>query len=261
MIINPTEGYRVAFPTDEHFPFQDEYARNLALQIVRDFDPNLLICGSDGVDFYSLSKFDKDPKRAFDLQTEITSWRRGVREWATAAPNARKVFIPGNHEDRLRRYIWRHPEMAGLNALSLNNLLGLQDLDVECEESIIGENYGQSEVEIGPLVIKHGSVVRKHSAYTARGEMDKEFYNVPVLLTGHVHRGGTHYATTRRGIVRGYECFCLCDTNPSYVNSPNWQQGIVIATIYGTLVQVEPIPFFKEGGVRRAIWRDTVYTS
>ena len=261
MIINPTEGYKVAFPTDEHFPFQDELARNVALQIVRDFDPDLLICGSDGLDFYSLSKFDKDPKRQFDLQTEITAWRRGIREWEAAAPTARKVFIPGNHEDRLRRYIWRHPEMAGLNALSLKNLLGLENLNVECDEAIIGENYGQSEVEIGPLVIKHGSVVRKHSAYTARGEMDKEFYNIPVLLTGHVHRGGTHYATTRRGIVRGYESFCLCDTDPAYVNSPNWQQGIVIATIYGTLVQVEPIPFFTEGGIRRAIWRDTVYSS
>ena len=36
MLINPTDGYKVAFPTDEHYPFQDENARHVALQIVRD---------------------------------------------------------------------------------------------------------------------------------------------------------------------------------------------------------------------------------
>ncbi len=261
MIINPTEGYKVAFPTDEHFPFQDEDARSLALQIVRDFQPDLLTFGSDALDFYSISRFDKDPKRQYGLQEEINAWRRGAREWISAAPGARKFFIPGNHEDRLRRYIWRHPEMAGLEVLSLNNLLGLPMLGIEYEEETIGENYGHSEIEVGPLVIKHGTVVRKHSAYTARGEMEKEFYNVPVLFTGHVHRGGMHLAQTRRGVVRAFECFCLCDINPLYLDRPNWHQGIALATIYGTLVQVDAIPFFKEGGTTRAIWRDTVYTA
>jgi hypothetical protein len=261
MRITPTAGYKVAFPTDEHFPFQDEGARSVALQIVEDFAPDLLVCGSDGVDFYSISSFDKDPKRSFNIQDEINSWRRGMREWISAAPDARKVFIPGNHEDRLRRYIWRHPEMIGLEALQLHNVLGLDMMGIESEERVIGENYGRSELEIGPLVVKHGSLVRKHSAYTARGEMEKEFYDVPVLFTGHTHRGGTHMATTRNGLVRGYECFCLCDTNPSYVNGPNWQQGIAIATIYGTLVQVEPIPIHDSNGVKRAIWRDHIYTA
>jgi len=261
MLINPREGYKVAFPTDEHYPFQDDNARHVALQIVRDFDPDLLICGSDGVDFYSISSFDKDPKRSFNIQHEINCWQAGMREWISAAPNARKFYIPGNHEDRLRRYLWRHPEMSGLTVLSLHRLLELDFMGIEYEEAIIGENYGQSEVEVGPLVVKHGTVVRKHSAYTARGEMEKEFYSVPVLFTGHTHRGGTHMATTRSGIVRAYECFCLCDTNPAYVNKSNWQQGLVLATIYGTLVQVEAIPFIEVNGVKSAVWRDSVYTA
>jgi hypothetical protein len=261
MNIDPTWGYKVAFPTDEHFPFQDEDARSLALQIVSDFAPDLLICGSDGVDFYSISKFDKDPKRPFLLQDEINAWRAGMREWIDAAPAARKVFIPGNHEDRLRRYIWRHPEMAGLDVVQLHNLLGLGLLGIESEERVIGENYGHSEVIVGPLTVKHGTVIRKHSAYTARGEMEKEFYSIPVLFTGHTHRSGWHAAQTRRGLVRAYECFCLCDVNPNYVNRPNWHQGIALATVCGTLVQVEPVPFFDEHGVKRAIWRDQVYTA
>ena len=263
MIIQPSqEGFKVAFPTDEHFPFQDERARTVAMRIINDFDPHVLVCGSDGIDFYTISRFDKDPKRQFDLQNEIDSWTAGVREWADAAPNAQLAFIPGNHEDRLRRYIWRHPEMAGLDALRLDRLLGLRNLNILYEEGdALGESYTQSELSIGPLLIKHGSMVRKHSAYTARGEMEKEFYNVPVLLTGHTHRGGCHMAQTRNGLVRAYESFCLCDTSPAYVTRPNWMQGIVIATIYGTLIQVEPIPFIDMNGHKCAIWRDRLYTS
>ena len=54
---------RLVFPTDEHFPFQDEHARSVALQITADFQPEIRIAGSDGLDFYGLSKFDKDPHR------------------------------------------------------------------------------------------------------------------------------------------------------------------------------------------------------
>jgi hypothetical protein len=259
MRFTPTQGYKVAFPTDEHFPFQDESARQLALEIVRDFQPDLLVFGSDGVDFYSVSSFDKDPKRSFMLQQEIDEWKAGAREWISAAPNATRAFIPGNHEDRMRRYIWRHPEMSGLDVLQLSNLLGLPNMDILYDEAHIGENYGQSEIEVGPLVIKHGTIVRKNSAYSARGELEKEFHNVDTLFTGHTHRGGAHMVQSRTGIKRAFECFCLCDLNPAYVNRPDWHQGLVLATIYGTIVQVEPIPFFELNGIKHAYWRDRDY--
>jgi hypothetical protein len=260
MIITPTPGFKVAFPTDEHFPYQDELARNLALQIVQDFRPNLMVCGSDGMDFYAVSSFDKDPKRQFGLQAEINAWKNGMREWASAAPNAVRAFIPGNHEDRLRRYIWRHPEMSGLDAVQLFNLLDLDGLGVLYDENVLGENYGQSELEVGPLVIKHGTLVRKYSGYSARGELEKEYHNVDTLFTGHTHRGGMHLAQTRGGLKRAFECFCLCDLNPPYVNRPDWHHGLVLATIYGTIVQVETIPFIQMGPEKHAYWRDRTYT-
>lgn len=259
MDITPTWGYKVAFPTDEHFPFQDESARGVALEIVRDFQPDLLVCGSDCIDFYSISKYDKDPKRSFMLQDEINQWKTGMREWIDAAPDATRAFIPGNHEDRLRRYIWRHPEMAGLDVLQLANLLNLPGMGILYDENHIGENYGQSELTIGPLVIKHGTLVRKGSAYSAKGELEKEFYNVDTLFTGHTHRGGTHIVQSRTGIKRAFECFCLCDMNPAYVNRPDWHQGLVLATIYGTIVQVEAIPFVRLNGIAHAYWRDRDY--
>lgn len=259
MKIVPTEGYKVAFPTDEHHPFADEPARSVALRIVQDFKPDLLIAGSDAIDFYTISKYDKNPIRKYTIDKEARAWRRAQREWNSAAPEARKVFVAGNHEDRLRRWVWRNPEWVGAEAVAIHSLLGFADLGIEYDESEYEENHGRSVVELGPLLIKHGTLVRKHSGYAARGEMEKEFYSPSVQFTGHTHRGGVHYAQTRDGLKMGVECFCLCNMEPPYVDRPNWHQGLVLATIYGTLVQVEQIPISETSVGKTAIWRDKEY--
>ncbi len=144
---------KIAFPTDEHFPFQDEKARSLALKIVSDFAPDLLICGSDGIDFYAISSYDKNPERAkVNLQEEIDTWRKGQLEWRDAAPNAKRKFIPGNHEDRLRRYLWRHPEIASLSTMTLPRVLDLDSLGIEysnVDYTLYG-CYGNHEVAVAP---------------------------------------------------------------------------------------------------------------
>jgi hypothetical protein len=243
---------KVAFPTDEHFPFQDDRARSVALQIVEDFKPTVIISGSDGMDFYGISKYDKNPVRVREtnLQEEIDMWGAGQREWISAAPNARNIFINGNHEDRFRRYMWKHPELSGLRALQFHNILELDKLGIE---------YASSEVVFhNKLVIKHGSRVSKHAAYTAKLELDDEKHSVSIM-TGHVHRGGSHYVTTRSGVMQAHECFCLCDTDPEYVRNPNWQQGIALATVSDDVLTVELIPFYNKRGQKTAFWRDKRY--
>ena len=212
-----------------------------------------MIVGSDGIDFYGISRFSKDPARmkGSTLQAEIDSWKKTQRMWIDAAPGAKRHYIPGNHEDRLRKYIWEHPELHGLEALELPNLLGFGELGLTAMEDEVV--YGDK------LVVKHGTVIRKHSAYTAKGELENEKYAVSTL-TGHTHRGGTHMATSRRGIVQALEGFCLCDLNPDYIEGvPDWQHGIVLATLTDFGVQFEPVPFFKYLGKIRAIWRGKQY--
>jgi hypothetical protein len=250
---------RLAFPTDEHFPFQDEEARSVALRIVSDFDPDLRITGSDSLDFYNISKFDKDPKRfGAGLQAEIDAWSAGEREWKDASPHAKVKWINSNHVDRLRKYIWQHPEIADLRALSLPNLLGMDEKGIEHDPE---GDYANNEVVIeGKLVVKHGSFVRKFSAMSARAEMDGEF-NAISILTGHTHRGGTYHVTTRNGIVTAQECFCLCKLDPPFMQHPNWQQGIVLAEIVNGIVSIEPILIRISDAGRVAVWRGKEYRS
>ena len=248
---------KVAFCTDEHFPFQDDRAREVALQLVRDFQPDLMITQSDGLDFYAVSSFDKNPARvATDLQKEIDAWKAGQREWISAAPRAKRRALLGNHEDRLRRYLWKHPELYSLEVLKFDNLLGYNELNIEWS----GQDYGHDEVVLHDrLVIKHGKLVRQRSGMSAYAELEKENFALSVL-TGHTHRGGVSYITTRFGIRSAYECFCLCRLDPEYVAHPNWQQGIVLAEVTDDWLCVEPIPIHTTSlGKKLAIWRGKEY--
>ena len=251
--INGTETLRVAFPTDEHFPFQDERARSVALQIVQSFNPDVCIAGSDALDFYVVSKYDKDPERVAenDLQSEIDAWQKGQEEWLSAARGAQFVFLPGNHEDRLRRYLWKRPELHSLRNLRMQALLGLDDMGIEYKDEL---------VLFDRLVIKHGDRISKHSAFTAKAELEHEKHSISTM-TGHTHRGGSHYVTTRTGVMQAHECFCLCSLEPEYVKKPNWQQGIALATVATDYLHVELIPFHSEVGYTVAYWRDKRYSN
>ena len=228
-------------------------AVSLALQIVEDFDPDVRITGSDGVDFYSLSSFDKDPKRISSVQEELDSWAATQRSWLSASPNATNYFIIGNHEDRLRRWLCKHPGLHGLNALSFESLFQFDKLNIQ-----MGDKDGLEVSFYNKLLITHGSMVRKFSAYTARGEAEKIRYSMSVM-TGHTHRGGRFFTTTRDGICEAVECFCLCSMTPEYVCNPDWQHGIVLAEVDKELLSIEMIPFHSSMGSMLCRWRGKEY--
>jgi predicted phosphodiesterase len=243
---------RCAFVTDEHHPYQDEHARSVALQIVREFKPEQIIVGSDGVDFYNLSRFDKNPDRIKEgLQKEIDSWKRGVKEWKCASPRAKLRWIRGNHEDRLRQYMWQHPELYTVTALKLENLLGLPEL---------GITDNGEEIVYNNLVVRHGTKVRPLSGASVRSEIEKERFAFSILM-GHVHRGGSVFYTIRDRVIQGQEGFCLCKTDPEYAPFPDWQQGIVLFDVDANGVTFEPVHITSFRHRKRAVWRGKEYLS
>lgn len=248
---------RFALPSDEHHPYQDDKAIEVAMKVVSDFDPNFIIAGSDGLDFYELSKFNKDPKRlkAGGLQEEIESWTKGQRAWMDAAPNAIRRYLKGNHEDRLRKYLWKNPEMFGLEALELPNLLNFMKLNIDFTS--VYEDFYEYVLE-RTVVIKHGNYVRKFSAYSAKAELEDEKYSISTI-TFHTHRGGSYYSRTRNGVVQAHEGFCLCLLEPEYVHHPDWQQGIILGEVKDGKVSVEPVLIEDHVGFKRAIWRGKEY--
>lgn len=215
------DSQRCLVLSDLHIPFQDDRAVRLALQVTKQWAPDQVILAGDMLDFYAVSSHDKNPDRLKNagLQDEIHQWR----DFATALRDSVRtdtkiIFLPGNHEDRLRRYLWRDSALHGLEALALPRLLGLEGFGIE---------YAEYEVPLanGNLVVKHGSRVRPKAGQSAMAELEGVKYDYSTI-TGHTHRMGGGLIRKRRGVVGAWENGCLCDLNPEYVHEPDWQHGV-----------------------------------
>jgi hypothetical protein len=218
--------------SDTHMGYEDQAALDIVFGIIKDVRPSLLIHGGDLCDCYSISSFDKNPDRLNSLQDEIDRARAHLHQAAQLAPDAERVMLEGNHEDRLRRVIWSLPgtasELSRLRAfkqaMTWPNLLGLDEIGWDFVPSHRQPLVGR----LSKIALKHGELVRKDSAMTARAEYGK--YTMSGI-SGHTHRLGKFYQRDLRDGHVWLEGGCTCRiTDVEYTPHPNWQQGCVVIT-------------------------------
>lgn len=216
---------------DAHFPYQDDKALAIVQGIAKEVKPHVLLNVGDVVDCWQISRFDKNPTRRDSLQDNIDQAREHLAQMAAIVPNARRVLLEGNHEDRLGRTICglegAQRELAKLrafqNAMTWPVLLGLDDIGWEWVKG-----RDQSKTQILPkLITKHGTVVRKWSGLTARGEWEK--YGASGL-SGHTHRLGHFLHRDHNGTATWLETGCTCSLEPEYGTDFDWQQGCIVLT-------------------------------
>lgn len=202
--------------SDLHIPYQDRLAVRLLKTFLKEQQPHAIHILGDLVDFYAISRFDRDPVRATGLQTELDGARAFLAAIRRICPEARIILSEGNHEYRLRRYLWRQaPELSTLRCLALPGLLRLSELD-------IGYRPHNAPYRIASLLLTHGQLVRKWSGYSARGHFEK--YGCCVL-TGHSHRLASFYHRELGDTFGAWENGCLCTLDPEYAIAPDWQHG------------------------------------
>lgn len=222
---------------DIQFPFHSPVLYGLVVPFVLDLKPDVIALNGDIVDMYSVSDFDKDPLTQARLEDEIALAEELMGRLSNIPG---KVWLGGNHEDRLRRYIWRHAQaFAGLSELSFQRLFRLADYGFGWVD------YGEFTM-LGKLLVTHGDLVRVHSGMTARAHFDKHGTNI---LTGHTHRLGAYYRTRRGRPYVAYENGCLCSLTPEYVKYPDWQNGFSIVHFEeGGSFNVQQLPIFMQNG-------------
>lgn len=207
---------------DFQVPFHDPTAFKLVLKALRLIRPHGLDVLGDFMDCYSLSRFSKDPERKLLFRDELRIGRRMLGEMVLAAGRrcADRRFSDGNHEDRLRRYLWNNaPQLSGVEGLNVSDLLGLGKLRFRHYTYL-------APYRIGQLWFHHGKLVRKHSGATAMAHALEVGANV---IVGHSHRLAHVCKTTWSHTIHGWENGCLCKLNPEYVHGPpDWQQGFAI---------------------------------
>ena len=150
--------------SDIHFPFQDDDAIKAFFRFLKENTVDTIILNGDIIDCYDVSRFDKDISRMNSLQKEINLVNKFFSRTREINTEAKIVFIKGNHEDRIERYLKKHNELFSLDVLKIPNLLNLEKFNIE---------YCDKFYKLGSLKITHGSIVRKFSGYTAHAEMDK----------------------------------------------------------------------------------------
>lgn len=223
---------RIVITSDWHVPYHDPKAIEAFLSFAHDNPIDILILDGDILDAYSLSKFDKNPNRMATFQDEIDKAYEIIEELTSyLAPGATKVYIQGNHEDRLRQHLWRDGKpLHGLRALEFGSLTGLDKLGFDFYDygDVYSVRYDANDRQHRPLLhVTHG---KKANKYAARQNL--EDYGASIAF-GHTHRLSTYHRRNLSGIQGSYELGCMCDLQPEYIKGiSNWQHGIGIGSVF-----------------------------
>lgn len=179
---------------DTHVPFHDKIAWEATLGVIRQVQPWGVVIIGDFCDFYALSSHTRNPQRKTLLQDEIGQTNHELDRLEEAYPGP-VAFVEGNHEDRLRRYLWdRAPELMG--AVTIPELFRLE------ERRWIHVPYRHC-LKIGKVTYKH-DYGGKAGKYAAEQSLEGFGGN---LVIGHTHRGKVTYLG--EGRPDGSPHFCL----------------------------------------------------
>jgi len=248
---------------DTHIPFHDEAACKVVKKIIAAVKPDVLIHIGDLLDCWQISTFDKNPARRETLQHDIDRAAGFLKDLYTLTPNTKRYYLEGNHEFRLTKTIERtkdaQREVMGLRVaqqhLTWQAILAESGIDSGMFEFVPAR--GQARRRIFPkLIVKHGSIVRKWSGATARGEWER--YGMSGV-SGHTHRLGLFYHSDFNGAHGWAETGCTCDLNPDYTADPDWQHGCLIVTFRKDFEFFSFEPVYIQAG--RAIWRERKYSA
>lgn len=204
---------------DIHFPYQSPLALSTVCDFVSKYKPKYIILLGDIIDCYSLSRFEKDPSRILSLQKEFDLANGFINSLKELCPYSKIIYIEGNHERRLQKYLYSHPEISSIRSLTVPTMLGLDTF---------GIGY-MKEFKLYDLTFTHGEVVRKYSGQSARAEMER---NDSSGVMGHSHKLSLIYKTTPNRSLKWAEAGCLCSLSPDYIQgTPDWQNGFIYGVV------------------------------
>jgi len=235
------EGTRIIIVNDLQRPFHDQVTLTAIEAFWDDFKPHVEVFNGDIADFYEVSKFDRNPSRRFHLQDELDDSHSWLEQRANKNPGARKVFIEGNHEDRLRRWLWRYgKDLALLRSLEVPQLLGLKELG-------FGYLPYKSVLDFLGYRIEHGYKTSASKAYPVNVSRYMAIATGSSGLCGHTHRFSIYAWADASGSHSYIENGCLCRFDLEYAPFPNWQQSFTYGIVHKNKVHLVPVQVYSDG--------------
>jgi predicted phosphodiesterase len=235
-------GRKILVMSDIHIPFHDIAAITAVVKHAKKLKPDVVLLNGDICDFYSISRFDKNPSTS-NLLKEIELTRQFLHWIRQEFPKAEIVFKEGNHDEWFDKLLWRKaPELFGIPEIRLQNIITAKRDDDAAIENItwIGD---QRRITAGKLTILHGHEMGKGSiappVNPARGFFMRA---LDCTLAGHLHRSSTHNETTMNGkLIACWSTGCLCGLWPDYAKVNKWDHSAAWVEIDNEDFSVNPI--------------------
>jgi predicted phosphodiesterase len=213
---------KLAVLSDIHVPYHSMSALECALDKIYEEKPDAILLNGDTVDFYGLSRFQKDPRKrsvAHELQA-LNEFLDVLKQF-----EAKIIYKLGNHDERYEHYLMhKAPELLGIPEFKFENLLkaGERKMDVVGEKRIIKANK---------LNIIHGHEYPSvfSPVNIARGLYMKGKVSA---MQGHNHQTSEHTETDMNGkSVTAWSLGCLSELNPAYMPLNKWNHGFAIVDL------------------------------
>ncbi len=160
--------------SDAHRPYHNQHAWDLMLQVGKALKPSILVTIGDLADMYTVSSHSKDPSRANRLDEELADINLALDQ-LDALGAKQKVFVEGNHEDRLKRYL-QDEAPALFSAINIPKLFRLKERKWEFVP------YKES-TRIGKVRFTHD--IGNAGRFAVHKALDTFQHSV---ITGHTHR-------------------------------------------------------------------------
>ena len=215
---------------DGHIPDHDEPSFGAVKAFLRYLKPSRIFCTGDmwGASDFGKYKDGLDPLMRLRSGEEVGTARELIADTLFTC-GAEVHIAKSNHEDRLRKDIWRRmPELWTIEGFreqaSIAELLGYR------------ENGGIYHTE--PWYPRpwckafHGEIVRKWAGMSVKAEVVERAGMVVAM--GHTHRLCAWPVTQDCGTLWGCECGHLGKNPPDYKRgrTQDWQKGIAVAWLH-----------------------------
>ena len=239
--------------SDLHSPFFYPPAVSLAIKIGKLVNPHLVILNGDFVDCFSISPYRWDARRQ-NLHKEIEVSRELLSLLTKSFPQSVFIFLEGNHELFLQRYIHKFASaLADLEELQLPSLLNFKGknqfyLGYEKEYSTYSTTafptlqFFDAQNELRLLVIHgDGLGISVGAVHYARLVLQRTLVNT---ICGHWHVSQSwHGYSLEGGRISAWVFPPLCFPRPHWRNSL-WGLGVGYFTLSENgLLLVETVDF------------------
>jgi UDP-2,3-diacylglucosamine pyrophosphatase LpxH len=236
----PDHLKKIGILSDIHFPYHSLEALSIAIKYLKVFNIDCLYLNGDILDFYSISRHEKDPDLR-DFKREVDMSREFLQKLRDIFPTIPIYYKLGNHEQRYARSLQvQAEEFAQIHDLQFDIFFRLDKLQF----TIVNDWQG---MEMGDLLVVHG-----HEMYGAGGVnpsqnlMNKTLCNT---LMGHVHRTSTTQKKNAfKEYINTYTTGCLTVLSPKYMPFSQHNHGFALVEINEGKSKVTNL-MIKEGKV------------